>query len=271
MLVFNRQGVLVAHHLDVPSGALTGDPVTVAEAVDYDWGFNLGGFSISTAGRVAYRVGGTGSQLRWFDRAGTPAGVAGEPGASRLSSPELSPDGRHVAVLRDVLNNRDVWLIDLLRGGATRFTSDAAADLYPLWSSDGARIPFSSNRQGIFDLYVKPSSGGSSEELLLESPRTKIPLIVTRRPILPVSGGRSANGLGSVGTAHERRSDANRDREHIIRGAQRSVLPGWAVGRVSIERHRTVRDLSAFGCRARWDLESLRGGRNGPAVACRRP
>ena len=176
LLVFNRQGVLVAHHLDVPRGALTGDSVTVAEVVDYDWGYNLGGFSISTAGRVAYRVGGVGSQLRWFDRAGTPAGVAGEPGSSRLTSPELSPDGRHVAVMRDVLNNRDIWLIDLLRGGATRFTSDAAVDSYPLWSSDGTRISFNSNRQGIFDLYVKPTGSESSEEPLLESPRTKIPV-----------------------------------------------------------------------------------------------
>jgi eukaryotic-like serine/threonine-protein kinase len=177
LLVFNRQGALVARRLDVVSGALKGDPVRLAESVDYDSSFHLGGFSVSAAGRVSYRVGGMEHrELRWFDRSGKPVGVAGEPDVTHLSGPALSPDGRQVAVARDAQNNYDVWLMDLLRVDATRFTSVATVELYPVWSPDGMRIVFNSSRKGTYDLYVKPSSGAKSEEPLLESPRVKIPL-----------------------------------------------------------------------------------------------
>ena len=46
-------------------------------------------------------------------------------------------------------------------------------DRFPLWSPDGSRIVFDSNRKGVRNLYVKPSSGAGSEELLLESPQDK--------------------------------------------------------------------------------------------------
>ena len=46
----------------------------------------------------------------------------------------------------------------------------------PLWSPDGTQIAFGSNRKGVFDLYLKPSSGAGSEQLLRESPHTKAPL-----------------------------------------------------------------------------------------------
>ena len=45
----------------------------------------------------------------------------------------------------------------------------------PLWSPDGMRVAFSSNRTGAFDLYLKPSNGSSAEERLVDSPNTKQP------------------------------------------------------------------------------------------------
>ena len=177
LLLFNQRGGLVARQLDVASGALTGDPMRLAESVDYDTSFGLGGFSVSAAGRMSYRASGVEQrQLRWFDRTGKPVGVAGEPDVTRLSSPALSPDGRNVAVGRDVQNNYDVWLIDVLRGGATRFTLDAAVEIYGVWSPDGMRIVFNSNRKGPYNLYMEPSSGAGSEELLLDSPGVKQPM-----------------------------------------------------------------------------------------------
>jgi Tol biopolymer transport system component len=108
-------------------------------------------------------------------------GTAGAPDETGLFYPELSPDGNRVAVTRArvLQNNADVWLIDLARGGsATRFTLDPAFDYAPLWSPDGTRIAFRSNRKEstIYDLYVKPSSGGPNEELLFESAASKSPL-----------------------------------------------------------------------------------------------
>jgi eukaryotic-like serine/threonine-protein kinase len=167
-LVFVRQGTLVAQQLDMARGELKGDPITLADPVGYDGGNNIGAFSVSHD-QIAYRAGSAGRvQLTWFDRAGKAVGVAGEPDANGLNYPALSPDGRRVAVSRAVQGNRDIWLMDLVRGGLTPFTFDAASDLMAIWSPNGMRIAFISNRKGPFHVYVKPSSGVGVEELLLE-------------------------------------------------------------------------------------------------------
>jgi Tol biopolymer transport system component len=65
---------------------------------------------------------------------------------------------------------QDIWLLDLTRGTMTRLTFDAAAEAAPVWSGDGSRIFFSSNRDtGKFSLYQKISSGAGSDELLLRT------------------------------------------------------------------------------------------------------
>jgi eukaryotic-like serine/threonine-protein kinase len=174
-LMFIRQGALVARRLDIARGELTETPLTVADPVGYETNL-VGGFSASADGRVvAYRAGGAGRrQLVWFDRMGKAVGVVGEPDANNMSNPELSPDGRSLAVQRTLQGNPDIWLMDLVRGSFTRFTFDGANDNYPVWSPDGTRIAFRSDRKGI-GLYVKPSSMASPEELLLETANTKVP------------------------------------------------------------------------------------------------
>jgi Tol biopolymer transport system component len=125
---------------------------------------------------LAYRGGGNAArQLTWVDRTGKAVGVAGEPDASDAAYPELSPDGRRVAMRRAVQGNIDVWLRDLLGGGMTRLTFDAAAESVPVWSPDGTRIAFNSNRTGVYNLYAKASNGSGAEELLMNSPNAKQP------------------------------------------------------------------------------------------------
>lgn len=135
-----------------------------------------GGFAVSAAGAVAYRAGGGGArQLTWVERTGEAAGAAGEPDVNAPRYPELSPDGRRVAMDRTVQGNIDIWLRDLLRGGLTRLSFDALADVMPLWSPDGRRIAFTSSRTGINALDLKPSDGSGAEERLLDSPNTRVP------------------------------------------------------------------------------------------------
>jgi serine/threonine protein kinase/Tol biopolymer transport system component len=174
-VVFVRQGTLVARRLDLDSAALTGDPVTLFDEVGVDTSAR-GGFAVSGAGTVAYRAGGGASgQLTWFDRTGSALGVAGMPDANAQRRPELSPDGRRVAIVRTVQGNTDTWLLDLVRGGMSRLTFDAAIDVNAIWAPDGMRVAFSSNRTGVFDLYLKPSDGSGTEQRLVDSPNTKHP------------------------------------------------------------------------------------------------
>ena len=48
-----------------------------------------------------------------------------------------------------------------------------AIDTNPVWSPDGSRIIFSSNRDGPFNLYQKPANGVKDEEVLLKSSEDK--------------------------------------------------------------------------------------------------
>ena len=171
-LLFIRGGTLLAQRLDLGRSELTGDPVTVADPVAVDSAINGGAFSLSATGLVAYRSGGASQrQLVWFDRSGKTIGTIGAPDTNSLLGPSLSPDGRRVAVSRAVPGNINIWLLDATR--STRFTFDAGLDRFPKWSPDGSRIAFDSNRKGHRDLYLKPSNGAGSEEILLESAQDK--------------------------------------------------------------------------------------------------
>jgi eukaryotic-like serine/threonine-protein kinase len=167
-LLYPRQTTLFAQAFDFKRQELSGNPFPVAE--------QAAGFS-ATSGIVAYRTGSGGGarQLTWRDRSGKNVGAIGAPDVAGLAHVELSPDGKRVAVDRTVNGNRDVWLIDAARSVPTRFTFDAATDQQPVWSPDGSRVVFQSNRKGIYNLYWKLSSGAGADELLLGSDQNKVP------------------------------------------------------------------------------------------------
>jgi dipeptidyl aminopeptidase/acylaminoacyl peptidase len=114
-------------------------------------------------------------RLTWFDRQGKILGTLGDPGVYRTLT--ISPDGKRVAAERTdrETQNKDIWLLDVASGATTRFTSDPGWDAFPLWSPDGSRIIFTSNRSGVYDLYQKPSSGAGNEVLLYRSTEGKGP------------------------------------------------------------------------------------------------
>ena len=175
-LLFPREGTLMAQAFDVASLELTGAPFRVAEQVGYFRLSNEAYFSVSDTGVLVYQSGGTArTQLVWVDRSGKQLGSPGPPGD--YLSLALSPDEKRVAIERfDALTGTpDIWLLDLARGISSRFTSDPAYDDYPVWSPDGSRIVFASNRDGAWNLYQKLSSGAGSEEALLKSSDQKRP------------------------------------------------------------------------------------------------
>jgi Tol biopolymer transport system component len=124
---------------------------------------------VAASGQVAYRTGGGADrrQYAWFDRSGRPLGTVGEPDSLYSMSPSLSPDGRRVAMHRTVAGNTDIWILELERGALSRFTSNAAIEIWPIWSPDAGRILFSSSRDGSFSLYEKATDGTADERLVL--------------------------------------------------------------------------------------------------------
>ena len=111
---------------------------------------------------------GTGGSSTWVDRSGVTQGTVGPPDEHALSSPELAPDGRRVAVGRTEHGNADVWLIDTSGDGGSRFTFKTSLEGHPLWSPDGLRVVFAarSRNASASVLFQKASSGAGEEEPL---------------------------------------------------------------------------------------------------------
>jgi dipeptidyl aminopeptidase/acylaminoacyl peptidase len=162
------QGILTAQRFDATSAALTGEPIPLAQNVREDDGLFHSAFTVSDSGVVAHR-GDVGAvrQLVWVDRTGKLLGTIGEIDQNSPSHPELSFDDRRVTLTRTVQGNVDVWVTDVERALATRFTFDAATDSRAIWSPDGRRIAFTTIRAGSTMLFEKAASGEGKEQPLV--------------------------------------------------------------------------------------------------------
>lgn len=146
-LLFVRQGTLMAQGFDPETLALTGSAQPLVEHILVRENDGRPVVSASLTGALAYRAGGDRPrrQFVWYDRAGKALGRIATPVLSQ-NNPELSPDGTRLALQRNVNGNTDVWLLDLARGTFNRLTNDPAIDALPVWSADGRRLVFTSNR-----------------------------------------------------------------------------------------------------------------------------
>src|ERR1035441_698698 len=63
----------------------------------------------------------------------------------------------------------DLWIANENGSGVQRLTDNQARDVYPRFSPDGNWIAFSSNREGNYDVYVIPATGGKPRQLTFHS------------------------------------------------------------------------------------------------------
>ena len=174
-VLFIRQGTLLAQAFDAKKLHLDGEPVPIAEQVAFDGAG--GAFSVSENGALAYRTGAGAPNLHlmWVDRNGKLIESIGVPGG--YLGPDLSPDGKRVAVHRHEGTGGDIWLVEASGGKTSRLTFDASQEnASPIWSPDGSRIAFGSRRNGKWGIYQKLSNGTGNEELLFESELVKTPI-----------------------------------------------------------------------------------------------
>jgi Tol biopolymer transport system component/predicted Ser/Thr protein kinase len=161
-LLFVRERTLMAQPFDAATAQTTGDPAPVAENVDYATVDRRGQFSVSE-NVLAYHSGGSEQtrQLTWVDRSGKVTGTLGSPGIINYAA--ISPDGANVVVERGDPETAlvNLWLYDLARGTASRFTSDFGR--FPVWSPAGSHIAFLSSDGKINQ---KSTSGVAQEEIL---------------------------------------------------------------------------------------------------------
>jgi eukaryotic-like serine/threonine-protein kinase len=176
-------------------------------------GTGAGDFAVATDGTLVY-VDMPGSfapnarTLVWVDRTGKEAPVDAPPRA--YLHPRLSPDGTRV-VLASGDQENDIWIWDLRRAMLTRLTLDPGTDWFPVWTADGRRIIFSSNRGGQPNLWWQAADGTGVAERLTTS-----------------SNGQWATGITPDGTAvvfHELTPTTGRDLLQLALDGTRRVTP----------------------------------------------
>lgn len=171
------RAALVAQPFDLGRLAVRGDPIALASDVRYWAARGLATFDAVDRGLLTYRRadGRPQTRLEWIDRSGRRVGDFGED--TYYPHPEISPDGSKVAYQRlDVAaGSSNIWIADLVRNLRTRLTFDTAVDSLPVWSPDGARVAFASDRDATPDLFVKEVSGTSPERRIGRSPFVMFP------------------------------------------------------------------------------------------------
>ena len=176
--MYAAAGTLRAVGFDPTRLSVIGNPVPVLDHV-LTKPVGLADFSVSQTGSLVYASGelqAAGVRLAWVDRQGHEESIAAP--ARAYVQPRVSPDGQRVALdTRD--QQLDIWLWDFRRAILTNLTTHPSQDFYPVWSPDGQRIAFASQRAGTFNLFWQPADGTGAAERLTTSSNVQYPYAFT--------------------------------------------------------------------------------------------
>ena len=110
---------------------------------------------------------------RWPGWIGAAAGVVRHQPAEWLN-PEVSPDGRYIAMDIRTDGQRDVWVYEWGRGSLTRLTTEPTNEEFPVWTPDGSRIVYrvftSSTDPTGSSLVWKRADGTGAAQVLVRAP-----------------------------------------------------------------------------------------------------
>ena len=172
-LVYVRGGTLFALPFDLASQSVTGLEVPVVEGVSQVGPDGTADYAASDTGVLVYFASGSlsdGTTLAWADRTGKTTPLPGQP--TRLwGTGRLSPNGRMLAnAITDAKGTRDMWILDVERGTATRVTFGGGPNDFPAWTRDSRQIYFAGQQDGKPGIFRAPVDGSARPQLVLNTP-----------------------------------------------------------------------------------------------------
>jgi serine/threonine-protein kinase len=174
-LVYLAGGALYAVPFDLSRLEVRGTSVSVAPEVVTSASPAV---AVAADGTLVYVVGSSGGifsdrTMVWVDRAGREEAI-GAPAHPYLF-PRLSPDGNRVAVSRSD-QERDIWMWNFGRKMLIQLTVGSGNNITPVWTADGQRVVFSSDREsGSFNLWWQAADGSGNPERLTTSVNVQVP------------------------------------------------------------------------------------------------
>jgi Tol biopolymer transport system component/tRNA A-37 threonylcarbamoyl transferase component Bud32 len=177
-MVYAQGGSLMAVPFDSQRLTATGAAVPVVEGVLQLTTIRgaAAHYSISSTGSLVYVPGGVETSQRrlvWVSRNGAEQSLAAP--ARAYNYPQLSPDGRRVAV-GIMEQETQTWLYDLARETLTRLTFEGNTNYAAVWTPDGKRIAFASSKEGPLNLFWQLADGSGGLERLTTSDYIHFPM-----------------------------------------------------------------------------------------------
>ncbi len=169
-LVYALEDVLFALPFDLASLEVSGGPVPMVEGVRragdtalYTASANYG---FSDRGTLIYVPGSVGGSriLALADRNGTVEPLDVPP--MNYVSPRLSPDGSRLVVEATGDEGTDIWVYDLAGNTQIRRLTLEGYNIRPIWTPDGERVTFASDREETPGIYWQAADGSGVPERL---------------------------------------------------------------------------------------------------------
>jgi len=161
-LVYAVAGSVFARRFD-PVTMIVGPAVPILIGVRRSFGSAM--FAVSDTGSLVYVPGPatTTSNLRTLvqsDRNGVSVSLKVPP--DNYAHPRVSRDGSTLAVGIDDGQEANIWIYELAGTSVMRKLTSEGRNRYPVWSGDGTRIAFQSDRQGDLGIFWQPADGGAA-------------------------------------------------------------------------------------------------------------
>jgi serine/threonine-protein kinase len=169
-IVYALAATLLAVPFDLKDLKITGGPVPVLEGVRRAGvGTGAANFSTSADGSLAYIPGGVPNvagarTLALVDRNGVRKSLPVPP--ANYFSPRISPNGKQLAVSTDDGKEAAVSVYDLSGSTSMRRLTFGGANRFPIWTYDGQRIIFQSDREKDLGLFWQRADGNGTAERL---------------------------------------------------------------------------------------------------------
>ena len=170
-IVFVQGTTLFAVPFDVSRLEVTGGRVPVVENLVRNpfLGDGAGHYAVSETGTLVFVQGATQGAIRQIVSIDVKGAVTPVLPVSAYRSLRVSPNGRAVVYDSGQLSESHIWVYDLAGGSPARRLTFSGRNRFPIWSADGERIVYQSDRDGSPSLYWQRADGTGAAERLTTS------------------------------------------------------------------------------------------------------